>query len=94
MNNERQNGILGFLGTRAGIVWLGFGAIATFYLWTEHRAHLLGVLPFLIFLPCLLMHLFMHGGHGDHGDHGSAEGGHKTPNRLENGGTDQGERRP
>ncbi len=44
-----------------------FAAIAAFYLWTEHRAHLLGVAPFLIFLICPLMHLFMHGGHGDHG---------------------------
>jgi hypothetical protein len=28
----------------------------------------LGVLPFLIFLACPLMHLFMHHGHGGHGN--------------------------
>ena len=46
--------------------------IAAFFLWTEHRAHLLGVLPYLIFLACPLIHLFMHRGHRGHGgDHES-----------------------
>ncbi len=52
------------MGARPKIVWLVFAVIAAFYLWTEHRAHLLGALPFLIFLACPLMHFFMHGGHG------------------------------
>jgi hypothetical protein len=42
---------------------------AAFFLWTEHRAHLLGVLPYLIFLLCPLSHFFMHRGHGGHGGH-------------------------
>jgi hypothetical protein len=46
-------------------VFLGFVAIALFFLWTEHRAHLLGVLPYLLVLACPLMHLFHHG-HGQH----------------------------
>lgn len=51
-------------------VFLGFAAIALFFLWTEHRAHLLGVLPYLLVLACPLMHLFHHGhGHGHHGEH-------------------------
>ena len=54
---------------RAKIAWIVSAAIAAFYLWTEHRAHLLGALPFLLLLACPLMHLFMHGGHG--GGHGS-----------------------
>jgi len=46
----------------------GFGllialGIILFFLWTEHRAHLLGALPFLLLLLCPLMHLFMHRGH-------------------------------
>jgi Protein of unknown function (DUF2933) len=45
-------------------LWL-FLAIALFFLWTEHRAHFLGVLPFLLLLACPLMHLFMHHGHTD-----------------------------
>ena len=44
-------------------------AIAAFFLWTEHRAHVLGVLPYLIFLACPLIHFFMHRGHGQHGGH-------------------------
>ena len=46
----------------------GFLAVAAFFLWTEHRAHLLGVLPYLLILACPLMHIFHHGGHG-HGHH-------------------------
>lgn len=45
---------------------IGFIAIAAVYLITEHRAHVLGVLPFLLLLACPLMHFFMHGGHGGH----------------------------
>lgn len=52
---------------------LGFLAVAAFFLWTEHRAHLLGVLPYLLILACPLMHLFHHGrGHGRaHGQDGT-----------------------
>ncbi|MEP9321752.1 DUF2933 domain-containing protein [Paraburkholderia phymatum] len=52
------------------IVLLAFIAIGGFYLVTEHRAHLLGWLPFLLLLACPLMHLFMHhGGHGGDAPH-------------------------
>lgn len=40
-----------------------------YLLWTEHSAHIWPYLPWLIFLACPLLHLFMHGGHG-HGGHG------------------------
>jgi hypothetical protein len=43
---------------RAGLVV--FGAIAFFFLWEEHRAHLLGALPWLLLLACPAMHLLMH----------------------------------
>lgn len=56
--------------SRTKWVFLGFLAIAGFLLITEHRAHLLGFLPWLFLLVCPLMHMFMHGGHGGHG-HGS-----------------------
>ena len=59
------------LAGRHKIAWIVFAAIAAFYLWTEHRAHLLGALPFLLLLACPLMQLFMHGGHG----HGHGHGG-------------------
>ncbi|MEO8655420.1 MAG: DUF2933 domain-containing protein [Ramlibacter sp.] len=48
-------------------VLIGFLAVAGFFLWTEHRAHLLGWWPYLLVLACPLMHLFHHGhGHGAH----------------------------
>lgn len=50
-------------------VLIGFLVVAAFFLWTEHRAHLLGALPWLLVLACPLMHLFHHG-HGHHGGHG------------------------
>jgi hypothetical protein len=52
-----------------------FLAIAAFFLWVEHRAHLLGALPWLLLAACPLLHLFMHrGGHGGH-HHGPGQGG-------------------
>ena len=47
-------------------VFFGFLAVAGFFLFTEHRAHLMGALPFLLLALCPLMH-FLHGGHGEHG---------------------------
>ena len=44
-----------------------FVAVAAFYLWTEHRAHLMGALPYVLILACPLSHFFMHRGHGGHG---------------------------
>lgn len=56
---------------------LAFVALAVaggYFLWTEHRAHLLEALPFLIFLLCPLMHIFMHHGHGEgHGGHDASD---------------------
>lgn len=49
------------------IVLCAFLGIAAFFLWTEHRAHLLGALPYLLLLACPLLHVFMHRGHG-HGN--------------------------
>ncbi|HHM05486.1 MAG TPA: DUF2933 domain-containing protein [Gammaproteobacteria bacterium] len=54
--------------SRSGLVLIGFALIAGFFLLSEHRAHVLGWLPWLILLACPLLHLFMHGGHGK-GDH-------------------------
>lgn len=42
--------------------------VVGFYLVTEHTAHLLGILPWLILLACPFIHIFMHRGHG-HGGH-------------------------
>ena len=63
-------------GWQAKAKWalLGFLAVGAFFLLSEHRAHALGFLPFLILLACPLMHLFMHGGHGAHGGDESGSG--------------------
>lgn len=37
---------------------------AAYFLWAEHRAHLLGLLPLAFLLLCPLLHLLIHG-HGD-----------------------------
>lgn len=43
----------------------GFAAVGAYYLITEHRAHLIDYLPYVLLLACPLMHLFHgHGGHG------------------------------
>ena len=55
--------------SRGRWVFYGFLAVAGFLLFTEHRAHVLGILPYLFLLACPLMHLFMHHGHDDHDSH-------------------------
>lgn len=57
-------------GPRLGLALLGFLAVAGFFLITEHRAHVLGVLPFVLVALCPLLHLFGHGGH----DHDAQKG--------------------
>ena len=52
---------------RTGLVLAGFLVIAGVLLFTEHQAHVLGLLVWLPLLACPLMHLFMHGGHGHRG---------------------------
>ena len=67
-------------------LWWGFcvfAAIALFFLWEEHSAHILGALPYLLVLACPLMHFFMHRGHGGHGS------GHKGSEGPNTSGSDQ-----
>lgn len=73
-HNAPRDQSSGFISSRWNIGLVVFLAIAGFYLVTEHRAHLFGVLPFLLILACPLMHFFMHGGHGAHGGHGDDRG--------------------
>ena len=62
--------------SRSSIVLLTFLAIATFFVVTEHRAHALGALPYLLLLACPLLHLF-HGGHrGKRPDHAGHDADH------------------
>ncbi|MGC8213164.1 DUF2933 domain-containing protein [Ralstonia pseudosolanacearum] len=54
--------------TRSKLVLIGFLLVVAYFLWTEHQAHVIQFLPFLLLATCPLMHVFMHGGHG-HGHH-------------------------
>ncbi len=65
MNHEHSPPPRPFWRSRTGLALLGFLAIAGFFLFTEHRAHVLGVLPLVLVALCPLLHLFGHGGH-DH----------------------------
>jgi hypothetical protein len=46
-----------------GIAAIAFLVGVLYFLLTEHRAHFIQALPWLIFLLCPLMHVFMHRGH-------------------------------
>lgn len=63
-----KNSLSDILSTLSGprLAFLAFIAAGGYFLWTEHQAHLLAALPFLILLLCPLMHIFMHRGHGGH----------------------------
>ena len=60
MENKRYKWVLG-----------GFMVVAAYFLLTEHRAHVVAFLPYVLLLACPLMHLFMHHGHG--GRHGHSQ---------------------
>ncbi|RZI40041.1 DUF2933 domain-containing protein [Herbaspirillum sp. HC18] len=62
--------------SRTKWIFIGFLAVVGFFLFTEHRAHLYGALPYLLILACPLMHLFH--GHGNHG--GSHQDHDRSPN--------------
>ncbi len=62
-------------------VLLGFLAVGGFFLATEHTAHLLGILPFAIFLLCPLMMLFMH--HGGHDGYSGHDGQNTTMHQMD-----------
>ena len=71
-----------YWGSRASIALLVLAAIAAWFLFAEHRAHLFGALPYLLLLACPLMHLFMHGRHGSHGGgHAHRDPGQEPPDK-------------
>jgi hypothetical protein len=50
------------------IAFFAFLAIAAYFLWTEHRAHVAPYLTWALLIAALLLHGFLHGGHGDDHD--------------------------
>ena len=76
MNHEHRHEPDSGEETKSRVKWvfIGFLAIAAYFLITEHKAHLSGLLyylPFLLLLTCPLMHLFMHHDHGGRDEHPS-----------------------
>lgn len=66
-----------FWRSRGGMALLVVALVGGFLLFTEHRAHVLGALPYLLLIACPLMHVFMHHGHhhGGQPHHGRTDGG-------------------
>lgn len=58
---------------------LAVASAGLFWLLREHWNHVLGYLPYLLFLACPLMHLFHHHGHGGHHGQRSARGDERPP---------------
>lgn len=52
------------------------GGAALYYLWVEHRNHLIYFLPYLSFLLCPFIHFFMHR------EHKRYNGGHHTSGQV------------
>ena len=75
-----------FWRSRYAVGLLVIGAVAMYFLLSEHRSHFFGALPFLLLLACPLMHTFMHGGHGEHGGrHGNQVGDQPGVNSPDSG---------
>ena len=66
------------LGAPWWVFMIGFLAIAITMNWEEHKAHILGILPYLFLLACPLMHFFMHGSHAGHGQEHDSDGHHHS----------------
>ena len=62
---------------RAKLAFAVFFAIAAFFLFAEHRAHVYPALPWLFLAACPIVHLFMHGRH--------RHAGHRAHEREERG---------
>ena len=67
-HHSEQTAAPPFWRSRYAVGLLVFGAVAAYFLLSEHRAHFIGALPYLLLLACPIMHLFMHHGHGGRGE--------------------------
>ena len=63
-----------FWGSRYSVGLVVMGGVAGYFLLTEHLAHVLQTLPYLLLLACPLMHLMYGHGQGGHGRNSQAPG--------------------
>ena len=75
-----------FWRSRYAIGLIVIGAIAAYFLLTEHLAHVVGALPLLLLLACPLMHVFMHHDHGGHGHHHGESSSHSATKKPDQSG--------
>lgn len=68
------------MGAAWKIVLVLFLAIAAYFLVTEHNAHVVSVLPWLLLFAVPFLHLFMHGGHDRHS--GKSHGGEQRGEQI------------
>jgi hypothetical protein len=73
MKHEQPSESRNWLRSRGNILLLLVLGIVGFLLFTDHRSHVFGILPYLLLLACPFMHMFMHRGHGKHSN---GRGGH------------------
>lgn len=66
MGQEHHKGFVNFILSWNGVVLILALAGVSYYLLTQHLAHLAVALPYMILLACPLIHIFGHG-HGGHG---------------------------
>lgn len=92
MSEPKRGGLNQLLFSRSGLALVGFLAVAGYFLWSEHEAHIMALvpyLPWLLLLACPLLHLFMHHGHGSHGKetNGGKDASSAEQQHRDNGGT-------
>ncbi|CUQ67918.1 conserved protein of unknown function [Candidatus Nitrospira inopinata] len=71
------------------LVLYAFLAVLGFFLLTEHRAHVFGILPYLLLFACPLFHLLLHRRHRGH-DSDSPQGGKQPDSQADTGGHSHG----
>jgi hypothetical protein len=64
INNQGFSWLTAIRRYRIGL-WGGL-LILGYFLLSEHRAHVVPYLPYLLLLACPFLHMFMHKGHGNH----------------------------
>lgn len=82
---NRQSKLIAWLSSRTGLIVTASLVILGFFLFTEHRAHVLGAWPYILLVLFLVLHLFLHSKHGGHSakntkneDNNNSSSGDKT----------------
>lgn len=78
---SRMSKFIAWLSSCVGVTVVVSLAIIGLFLFTEHRAHVLGALIYILLLLFLVLHLFMHSKHGDHSSGKSDAKGEKNSSR-------------